>query len=75
MVAKQLGRRAVVGWCWLTGFVRVEFVKAHLEGAAPKLAKRIIANGVGSQQTMVGTDRDDASDALDRRVEFKVIGG
>ncbi len=54
--------------------LRAEFVKAHLEGAAPKLAKRMIANGVGSRQTMVGTGRDDASDALDRRVEFKVIG-
>ena len=54
--------------------LRAEFVKARLEGAAPKLAKRMIANGVGSRQTMVGTGRDDASDALDRRVEFKVIG-
>ena len=35
---------------------------------------RSIANGVGSRQTMVGNGRDDASDALDRRVEFKVIG-
>ncbi|UCV21676.1 OmpA family protein [Ferribacterium limneticum] len=54
--------------------LRAEFVKARLEGAAPKLAKRMIANGVGSRQTMVGNGRDDASDALDRRVEFKVIG-
>jgi hypothetical protein len=29
---------------------------------------------MGSRQTMVGSGRDDASDALDRRVEFKVIG-
>jgi hypothetical protein len=34
----------------------------------------MIANGVGSRQTMIGTGRDDATDALDRRVEFKVIG-
>ena len=35
---------------------------------------RSIANGVGSRQTMVGNGRDDTSNALDRRVEFKVIG-
>jgi outer membrane protein OmpA-like peptidoglycan-associated protein len=33
----------------------------------------MIANGVGSKQTIVGNGRDDASDALDRRVEFRVI--
>jgi outer membrane protein OmpA-like peptidoglycan-associated protein len=54
--------------------LRAEYVKSRLEGAVPALAKRMIANGVGSRQTMVGTGRDDASDALDRRVEFKVIG-
>ena len=37
-------------------------------------AQRTIAAGMGSRQTMVGSGRDDASDALDRRVEFKVIG-
>lgn len=54
--------------------LRAEYVKTRLEGVSPTLAKRMIANGVGSRQTMVGTGRDDASDALDRRVEFKVIG-
>ena len=54
--------------------LRAEYVKARLEGVSPGLAKRMIANGVGSRQTMVGNGRDDASDALDRRVEFKVIG-
>jgi outer membrane protein OmpA-like peptidoglycan-associated protein len=54
--------------------VRADYVKSLLEASAPALAKRTIANGVGSRQTMVGNGRDDASDALDRRVEFKVIG-
>lgn len=54
--------------------LRAEYVKSRLEGTSPALARRMIANGVGSQQTLVGTGRDDASDALDRRVEFKVIG-
>ncbi len=53
---------------------RAEYVKSLLDTAAPALAKRTIANGVGSKQTMIGTGRDDASDALDRRVEFKVMG-
>ena len=54
--------------------LRAEYVKSRLEASSPALAKRMIANGVGSKQTMVGTGRDDATDALDRRVEFKVIG-
>ena len=54
--------------------LRAEYVKAQLEANAPALAKRSIAAGMGSRQTMVGSGRDDASDALDRRVEFKVIG-
>jgi outer membrane protein OmpA-like peptidoglycan-associated protein len=54
--------------------LRAEYVKSQLQANTPALAKRTIANGVGSKQTMVGTGRDDASDALDRRVEFKVIG-
>jgi outer membrane protein OmpA-like peptidoglycan-associated protein len=54
--------------------IRAEFIKARLSQASPGLEKRMIANGIGSRQSMVGNGRDDASDALDRRVEFKVIG-
>ena len=54
--------------------LRAEYVKTQLEASVPALAKRTIAAGMGSRQTMVGSGRDDASDALDRRVEFKVIG-
>ena len=53
--------------------LRAEYVRSRLEASAPALTKRVIANGVGSSQTMIGTGRDDASDALDRRVEFAVI--
>jgi len=54
--------------------LRAEYVKSQLDNNVPALAKRTIAAGMGSRQTMVGSGRDDASDALDRRVEFKVIG-
>lgn len=54
--------------------LRAEYVKTRLDHFAPGLAKRTIANGVGSRESMVGNGKDDASDALDRRVEFKVIG-
>lgn|GEM_PF-3307403 len=32
-----------------------------------------VYNGVGSARTLIATGKDDASDALDRRVEFAVI--
>ena len=54
--------------------LRAEFVKKEVERREPALGKRLIANGVGSRESMVGNGKDDASDALDRRVEFKVIG-
>ena len=53
--------------------LRAEYVRGLLSASASALAQRTIASGVGSRQTMVGTGRDNASDALDRRVEFKVI--
>jgi outer membrane protein OmpA-like peptidoglycan-associated protein len=53
--------------------LRAEYVKSRLEAEAPALAGRVIANGVGSRETIVGTGRDDATDALDRRVEFKPL--
>lgn len=54
--------------------LRAEYVKGQIERIAPPLRNRLIANGMGSRQTLIGNGRDDASDALDRRVEFKVVG-
>jgi hypothetical protein len=54
--------------------LRAEYVKTRLEKVAPGFGKRMIAHGVGSRDNLIGNGRDDASDALDRRVEFKVIG-
>jgi len=44
-----------------------------LERDEPRLSERLIATGVGPKETLIGTGKDDASDALDRRVEFKVL--
>ncbi len=55
-------------------YLRAEYIKAKLEEEAPQLGNRTIANGVGSRETIVGTGADDATDVLDRRVEFKIIG-
>jgi outer membrane protein OmpA-like peptidoglycan-associated protein len=52
--------------------LRAQFVKDLLRGAAPPLANRLKAIGVGSREPIVGTARDDASDAIDRRVDFNV---
>jgi outer membrane protein OmpA-like peptidoglycan-associated protein len=52
--------------------LRAQAVSGQIAKAAPALAKRLSPMGVGSRETMVGNGRDDASDALDRRVEFKV---
>ena len=54
--------------------LRAEYVRGQLDRSSPGLGRRLTASGVGSRETMVGNRRDDTSDALDRRVEFKVIG-
>ncbi len=53
---------------------RAETVKREIERRAPKLQKSLSSAGAGSREMLVGTGRDDLSDALDRRVEFKVKG-
>lgn len=53
---------------------RAELVRLDLLRAAKPLAQRVIASGAGSREAMIGNGRDDATDALDRRVEFKVVG-
>ena len=53
--------------------LRAENVKNRLERESPKLKGRVIASGVGSREKLVGTGTDDVRDALDRRVEFKVV--
>lgn len=52
--------------------LRADYIKDRLEDNDKSLRNRIIASGRGSREMIVGTGRDDASDALDRRVEFKV---
>lgn len=51
---------------------RAESVKRLLEAAA-RLPGQLTAVGMGYRENIVGTGTDDASDAVDRRVEFKVV--
>jgi hypothetical protein len=53
--------------------LRADYIREELDTIEPPLTQRTIANGVGSRENLVGTGKDDDSDALDRRVEFKVI--
>lgn len=53
--------------------LRAEYVKGRLETDAPSLHGHVIAAGVGAKNNLVGTGADDLSDALDRRVDFKLI--
>jgi len=53
--------------------LRADYVKDRLEDERKSLRGRLVSTGKGSREMIVGTGRDDASDSLDRRVEFKVI--
>lgn len=52
---------------------RAEAIRAKLVEEVPSLATRITTKGVGWRENLIGTGRDDASDAPDRRVEFKLV--
>lgn len=54
--------------------MRAQFIMDLLTTGMPDGRSRMIATGRGFKENLVGTGKDDASDALDRRVEFKVIG-
>lgn len=54
--------------------LRAQYVMELLQAGAPDSRNRMIASGRGYNENLIGTGKDDASDALDRRVEFKVIG-
>lgn len=52
---------------------RAGAIKERLESATPSLRGRLAAHGKGSSEPLVGTGSDDARDALDRRVEFRIV--
>jgi outer membrane protein OmpA-like peptidoglycan-associated protein len=52
---------------------RAEAVRGLLERDNRSLSTRLTATGVGSREAMVGLGKDGASDAMDRRVEFRVV--
>jgi outer membrane protein OmpA-like peptidoglycan-associated protein len=80
--AKRNGCLLVVGHASQSGsesvnnrlsLMRAKAIESQLVQRSPALAKRIKATGAGSRETVVGNGRDDTSDALDRRVELKVV--
>ena len=85
-VARQAGARnsclRVVGHGSRTGTAtasealslqRAAVVRWILAKDAPSSAKRFSAEGVGWRENLVGLGTDDLRDALDRRVEFRVV--
>lgn len=52
---------------------RATAVRELLFREAPGLYGKAQVSGVGFRENLIGTGKDDATDALDRRVEFKVV--
>jgi outer membrane protein OmpA-like peptidoglycan-associated protein len=51
---------------------RAERIQQDMVEIEPSLKGRITAEGVGSRDAIVGTGRDDATDLVDRRVDFQI---
>ena len=52
--------------------MRAERIQTLLEDEEPRLSNKLTAIGCGFQNNWVGTGADDESDAIDRRVQFRV---
>ena len=52
---------------------RAEVIQRMLERGNRSLGTRLSAAGVGSREALIGLGTDDQRDALDRRVEFRVV--
>jgi tetratricopeptide (TPR) repeat protein len=52
---------------------RANFIRQRLAVEAPTLAAKTKTSGMGFRQNIVGSGTDNAVDALDRRVEFKIV--
>lgn len=52
---------------------RAKVIRQKLNEYAPGLLARASVYGAGSSENLVGTGKDDASDAVDRRVEFRLV--
>lgn len=51
---------------------RAETVRRLLSAEVAALGRKVKVRGVGFRENIVGNGKDDASDAIDRRVEFRV---
>lgn len=85
-LAQEVGKAQacvrVVGHTSRTGSARVnetlsrqraEVIQRMLERGNRSLGTRLTAAGVGSREALIGLGTDDQRDALDRRVEFRVV--
>ena len=52
---------------------RASYIKQRLATEAAGLAPKTKASGMGFRQNIVGSGTDDVVDALDRRVEFRIV--
>lgn len=85
-IATRAGRRSnscinIVGHTSKTGpaqvnerlsVLRAQYIKDLLQSSSPGLTDKLKAAGVGSREMLIGTGRDDSSDAIDRRVDFNI---
>ncbi|WP_345540811.1 OmpA family protein [Variovorax defluvii] len=53
---------------------RARYIRQRLVGEAAVLGERTTTSGKGFRENLIGSGTDDAVDALDRRVEFKIVG-
>jgi outer membrane protein OmpA-like peptidoglycan-associated protein len=72
-IVGHTSRAGIAAFSDLLSVRRAQYVRDRLVFLAPSLAPRTIVSGVGAREAVVRTDRDGPDNAIDRRVEFKLV--
>ncbi|MDN3567674.1 OmpA family protein [Paeniroseomonas aquatica] len=70
-VSGHASTTGAASWNDRLSLMRAQAIRTRLVGEQPGLGARLKTEGFGASRPLVGTGRDDATDALDRRVEFE----
>ena len=72
-IVGHTSRTGTEGFNQSLSLARSQYVASLLQADHPELAARLYAAGKGWAENIVGSGSDDARDAIDRRVEFKIV--
>jgi len=72
-IVGHTSRTGSVAYNDMLSMQRARYIRQRLVGEATVLGERTAPSGKGFRENIIGSGTDDAVDALDRRVEFRIV--